>query len=104
MRIHRGRNAVQYEQQPQRNGQAMSAMNTGSNPRKELNTSTRSPGRPSGRRRQSTQAPNDILLGLALFRFMGQNRWRDGVAPERPRAGEMHTLVPMLWRAFGAGE
>jgi len=38
---------------------------------------------------------------MALERA-ARDRLRNGLAPERPGAGEMHALVPMLLEAFSA--
>lgn len=37
-----------------------------------------------------------------VLRRLREHRFRDGLAPERPGAGEMHALVPMLLEAFSA--
>jgi hypothetical protein len=56
-------------------------------------------------RTASHEVPVHVITSRpALLRHLRANGFGDGVAPERPRAGEMHTLVPRLWRAFGAGE
>ena len=54
-------------------------------------------------------APHDVPVHVIasradLLRRLREGGFRGGLAPERPNAGEMHALVPILLQAFSARE